>query len=192
MGLEEKGEPAPSEGGRWTGLGTGGAAAPGGHWGGIHHLWAWAAGPDGVGGVHAAAWAGLLLIEEMESQPRAPDGPRRSAACSGLGRTDLMGPEVCGNQGALSGGAVGPVPLWVPGKMLPSGAHRPKGEQVGGIRSVAHCAGRSPLLWALQDGCGELGWGEVQGRGSECEEANPTPVTAGTSVGQRWPSGAPW
>ena len=192
MGLEEKGEPAPSEGGRWTGLGTGGAAAPGGHWGGIHHLWTWAAGPDGVGGVHAAAWAGLLLIEEMESQPRAPNGPRRSAACSGLGRTDLMGPEVCGNEGALSGGAVGPVPLWVPGKMLPSGAHRPKGEQVGGIRSVAHCAGRSPLLWALQDGCGELGWGEVQGRGSECEEANPTPVTAGTSVGQRWPSGAPW
>ena len=111
----------------------------------------------GWGGVHAAAWAGLLLIEEMESQPRAPDGPRRSAACSGLGRTDLMGPEVCGNEGALSGGAVGPVPLWVPGKMLPSGAHRPKGEQVGGIRSVAHCAGRSPLLWALQDGCGELG-----------------------------------
>ena len=121
------------------------------------------------GGVHAAAWAGLLLIEEMESQPRAPDGPWRSAACSGLGRTDLMGPEVCGNQGALSGGAVGPVPLWVPGKMLPSGAHRPKGEQVGGIRSVAHCAGRSPLLWALQDGCRELGWGEVQGGGSECE-----------------------
>ena len=121
------------------------------------------------GGVHAAAWAGLLLMEETESQSHAPDGPRRSAACSGLGCTDFMDPEVCENQGALSGGAVGPVPLWVPGKMLPSGAHRPKGEWAGRIRSVARCAGRALLLWALRDGCGEPGLGEVQGGGSECE-----------------------
>lgn len=114
MGLEEKAEPAPSGEGRGTGLRTGGAAAP----------------PVGTGGesttsgpgrlvrtrweVHAAAWAGLLLMEETESQSRPTDGPRRSAACSGLGRTDFMDPEVCENQGALSGGAVGPVALWVP------------------------------------------------------------------------------
>lgn len=87
-------------------VGTGGESTPSGPGWWVRPGWE----------VHAASWAGLLLTEEMESQPRAPDAPRRSATCSGLGRTDLMGPEVCGNQGAPSAGAAGPCPCESQGK----------------------------------------------------------------------------
>ena len=87
-------------------VGTGGESTPSGPGWRVRLGWE----------VHAAAWAGLLLTEEMESQPHAPDAPRRSATCSGLGRTDLMGPEVCGNQGAPSAGAAGPCPCESRGK----------------------------------------------------------------------------
>lgn len=54
------------------------------------------------------------------------------------------------------------MPLRVPGEMLPSGAHGPKGERAGGIRSVARCAGRAPLPGL----CGTA----AAGGGRECRE----------------------
>lgn len=133
-------------------------------------------------GVYAAAWAGLLLTEETKSQPHAP---WRSAACSGLGCTGLMG-----TRGPRQGVQRGPGPWGSRREMLLSEAHGLKRERAGGIRSLARCAGWAQLLRALWDGCG--GSGVPEGVVSVSKGRNTTPVTAGTSAGQRWPSGDPW
>lgn len=84
----------------------------------------------------------------------------------------------------------GPCPWGSQREMLLLEAHGLERERVGGICSLARGAGCAQLLRALRDGCG--GTGVQEGVVSVSKGQNPTPITAGTSAGQRWPSGDPW